>query len=70
MYEEEWGGEGKGGEGRGGEGRVEGRGGALRALNRPWAVRTVPQCSCSGSKAARASAGSSQMQRSPTFGEP
>ena len=42
----------------------------LRALNRPWAARTVPQCSCSGSKAARASAGSSQTQRSPTFGEP
>ena len=43
---------------------------ALKALNRPWAARTVPQCSCSGSKAARASAGSSQTQRSPTFGQP
>ena len=43
---------------------------ALRALNRPWAARTVPQCSCSSSKAARASACSSQTQRSPTFGQP
>ena len=41
-----------------------------RALNRPWAARTVPQCSCSSSKAARASACSSQTQRSPTFGQP